>query len=92
MELLRASIPTIPEFASLSLVLRPEVYSDPSLSMAEPLIISSPSSSIPGGLSLNALKELHVYVTSTLGRTEESGILSDSRVIAEAFKDDQKNN
>uniref|UniRef100_A0A7S3L338 MHD domain-containing protein n=1 Tax=Amphora coffeiformis TaxID=265554 RepID=A0A7S3L338_9STRA len=90
MDLLRASVPTIPEFASLSLVIKPETYSDLSLAMAEPLIIASPSSSIPGGLSLNALKELHGFVTSTLGRTEEGGMLSDSRVISEMFKDDQK--
>ena len=91
MDLLRASVPTIPEFASLSLVIKPETYSDLSLSMAEPLIIAAPSSSIPGGLSLNALRELHAFITSTLGRTEEGGMLSDSRVISEIFKDDQKN-
>lgn len=90
MDLLRSAVPSIPEFASLSLVLRPDVYSDPSLPMAEPLIIASPSSSIPGSLSLEALKELHAHVTLTLGRTEESGILTDSRVVSEVFKDDQK--
>lgn len=90
MELLRSAVPTVPEFASLSLVVRPEIYSDPSLPMAEPLLVASPSSSIPGNLSLEALKELHAYLTSTLGRTEESGMLSDSRVLTEVFKDDQK--
>lgn len=91
MDLLRASIPSVPEFASLSLVLKPEEYTDPALSMVEPLVIASPLSSVPGGLSLEALKELHTFVTSTLARTEEAAHSSDSRVIAEAFKDDQKN-
>jgi hypothetical protein len=90
MELLRSAVPAIPEFASLSLVVRPEVYSDPSLPMAEPVLVASPSSSIPGNLSLDALKELHTYLILTLGRTEESGMLSDSRVLTEVFKDDQK--
>ena len=90
MELLRSSIPTIPEFASLSLVIKPEDYKDPALSMAEPLVIASPTSSIPGGLSVVALKELHSFITATLGRTEQSAITTDSRVVAEAFKDDQK--
>lgn len=90
MELLRASVPTIPEFSSLSLVIRPEAYNDPSLPMVEPLIIASPLSSIPGSLSMNALKELHFFITSTLGRAEDSTVSADSRVVSEIFKDDQK--
>ena len=90
MELLRSAVPTLPEFAALSVVIKPEVYSDLSLPMAEPLMMAAPSSSIPGHLALSGLRELHSHITSTLGRTEESGILSDSRVVSEAFRDDQK--
>lgn len=90
MELLRASTPTIPEFASISLVIRPEAYTDPSLPMVEPLMIASPLSSIPGSLSLNALKELHFFITSTLGRAEDSTVSAESRVVSEIFKDDHK--
>lgn len=53
-------------------------------------MVASPLSSIPGNLSLDALKELHFFITSTLGRAEDSTVTSDSRVVAEIFKDDQK--
>jgi hypothetical protein len=92
MELLRAAVPSIPEFTSLSIVFRPgDVYND--LSMADPMILPSPLSSISASLARSALQELHASVTATLRRAPDGAhatTAESSHVVAETFKDDLK--
>lgn len=89
MQLLHGSPLAAPEFASLSILLKPSTAEATSVTMGEPMMLASPVATVSSSQSLEALKQLHGHVTLILRAASDKQAKTE-KLATDLFKEDEK--
>jgi hypothetical protein len=93
MQLLHSRAAPGPEFASISLLLKGDIFGDKiSCRMGEPLLLPSPISTVSHTTCVVAVKELHHYINSIfkVTRSSKETQTSTSKMSAALLQEDEK--
>lgn len=91
MQLLPGSPTSVPQFSSLSFLIKLGNRESVDCDMGEPMLLASPLATISHATAVAAVKELHAFLTATLKAATVTGKISaQDRLAIDVFREDEK--